>query len=154
MKIIIPMTGKSSRFKQAGIDTPKQFLKIENNYILQHIINMFPGENDINLIVNSLDLQNKEFRNYMMEFKNCKFYEIDFQKSGPGGALIESGILNTEDEVLINYCDFANIWDWKKFKAFIKKTNQMELFLHILVYIRIVFMTMTMHLYKMTVIRY
>ena len=148
------MTGKSSRFKQAGIDTPKQFLKIENNYILQHIINMFPGENDINLIVNSLDLQNKEFRNYMMEFKNCKFYEIDFQKSGPGGALIESGILNTEDEVLINYCDFANIWDWKKFKAFIKKTNQMELFLHILVYIRIVFMTMTMHLYKMTVIRY
>jgi len=53
------MTGKSSRFKLAGIDTPKQFLKIENNYILQHIINMFPGENDINLIVNSLDLQNK-----------------------------------------------------------------------------------------------
>ena len=126
MKIIIPMTGKSSRFKLAGIDTPKQFLKIENNYILQHIINMFPGENDINLIVNSLDLQNKEFRNYMMEFKNCKFYEIDFQKSGPGGALIESGILNTEDEVLINYCDFANIWDWKKFKVFIKKSNQME----------------------------
>ena len=42
MKIIIPMTGKSSRFKLAGIDTPKQFLKIENNYILQHIINMFP----------------------------------------------------------------------------------------------------------------
>ena len=72
------MTGKSSRFKQAGIDTPKQFLKIENNYILQHIINMFPGENDINLIVNSLDLQNKECRNYMREFTNCKFYEIDF----------------------------------------------------------------------------
>ena len=123
MKIIIPMTGKSSRFKLAGIDTPKQFLKIENNYILQHIINMFPGENDINFIINSLDLQNKEFRNYMMEFKNYKFYEIDFQKSGPGGALIESGILNTEDEVLINYCDFANIWDWKKFKAFIKKNK-------------------------------
>jgi len=75
------MTGKSSRFKQAGIDTPKQFLKIENNYILQHIINMFPGENDINLIVNSLDLQNKEFLNYIMEFKNCKFYEIDFSAS-------------------------------------------------------------------------
>ena len=34
--------------------------------------------------------------------------------------MIESGILNTDDEVLINYCDFANIWDWKKFKDFIK----------------------------------
>ena len=57
------MTGKSSRFKEVGIATPKQFLKIENNYILKHIINMFPGESDINLIVNSLDLQNKEFCN-------------------------------------------------------------------------------------------
>ena len=73
MKIIIPMTGKSSRFKEVGIAFPKQFLKIENNYILKHIINMFPGESDINLIVNSLDLQNKEFCNYIKEFKNTKF---------------------------------------------------------------------------------
>lgn len=123
MKIIIPMTGKSSRFKEAGIATPKQFLKIENDYILKHIINMFPGENDINLIVNSLDLQNKEFCNYLNDFKKYKIYDIAFQKSGPGGALIESGILNTDDEVLINYCDFANIWDWKKFKNFIEENK-------------------------------
>ena len=55
MKIIIPMTGKSSRFKNAGIEIPKQFLKVENNFVLDHIINMFPGEKDINLIVSNSD---------------------------------------------------------------------------------------------------
>ena len=123
MKIIIPMTGKSSRFKKAGIKTPKQFLKIENNYILKHIIDMFPGEKDINLIVNSLDLQNNDFKKYMMDFTKYNIHEIDFQESGPGGALLESEILNTKSEVLINYCDFANIWDWNKFKEFINKNQ-------------------------------
>ena len=117
------MTGKSSRFKKAGIKTPKQFLKIENNYILKHIIDMFPGEKDINLIVNSLDLQNNDFKKYMMDFTKYNIHEIDFQESGPGGALLESEILNTKSEVLINYCDFANIWDWNKFKEFINKNQ-------------------------------
>ena len=44
MKIIIPMTGKSSRFKLAGIDTPKQFLKIENNYTTTHNQHVSWGE--------------------------------------------------------------------------------------------------------------
>ena len=50
MKVIIPMTGKSKRFKNAGIDLPKQFLEIESKMIAQHILDMFPGESDINFI--------------------------------------------------------------------------------------------------------
>lgn len=121
MKIIIPMTGKSSRFKNAGVEIPKQFLKIENNFVLDHIVNMFPGEKDINLIVSKSDFQDKTYQQYLSNFKDLKIHTIDFQKSGPGGALIESGILNTDEQVLINYCDFANIWNWTNFKKFIKE---------------------------------
>ena len=123
MKIIIPMTGKSSRFKQFGIKTPKQFLKIQDEFILKHIINMFPGEEDINFIVSKEDSKNSEFQDYIKHFREYKTHLIDFQKSGPGGALLESKILKTNDPVLINYCDFANIWNWYEFKAFINKNN-------------------------------
>ena len=123
MRIIIPMTGKSTRFKKAGIETPKQFLKIENNFILKHIINMFPQEEDINLIVSNSDFNNPIYRDFLEYFNELRIHKIDFQKSGPGGTLIESGLLNTEEKVVINYCDFANIWDWSKFKEFIKKEN-------------------------------
>ena len=69
MKIIIPMTGKSSRFKQVGIDTPKQFLKIQDEFILKHIINMFPGEEDVNFIVSNQDSEDAEFQDYMKNFE-------------------------------------------------------------------------------------
>ena len=49
MKVIIPMTGKSKRFKNAGIDLPKQFLEVENKMIAQHILDMFPEEKDIRI---------------------------------------------------------------------------------------------------------
>lgn len=123
MKIIIPMTGKSSRFKQVGIETPKQFLKIQDEFILKHIINMFPGEEDVNFIVSNQDSEDAEFQDYMKNFEKYKTHLIDFQTSGPGGALLESKILKTNDSVLINYCDFANIWDWNQFKALISESD-------------------------------
>ena len=119
MKIIIPMTGKSTRFKKSGIQTPKQFLKIQNKYILEHIIDMFPGEKDINLLVSNEDKENLEFSNYLSHFDDLIVHNIDYQYSGPGGALLESNLLDTEDDVLINYCDFANIWNWEDFKQLI-----------------------------------
>ena len=69
MKIIIPMTGLSSRFKSQGIETPKQFLKIGNKLIIQHIIDMFPNEKDINFIVNKADLKNKMLHDFTITFQ-------------------------------------------------------------------------------------
>ena len=44
MQIIIPMVGKSIRFKKAGYKTPKFLLKINNKYVIEHVIDLFPGE--------------------------------------------------------------------------------------------------------------
>ena len=123
MKIIIPMTGRSMRFKLHGIETPKQFLEIENREVYKHIVDMFPGEDDINFIVNKEDYKNKALEKYFLQLKDFKITEIDYQQSGPGGALLESGLLETNEPILINYCDFANIWDWKEFNKFIQTYN-------------------------------
>jgi len=120
MKIIIPMTGKSKRFKKAGINTPKQFLPIINKTIVEHTLDMFPGEKDINFIISKEDSSNKDLDHYFEKISKYNFTIIEYQKAGPGAAVLESGLLETTDDVLINYCDFSNIWDWKEFLSFIK----------------------------------
>ena len=64
MKIIIPMTGKSKRFKKSGIYIPKQFLTVGKKMIIEHIIEMFPGEKDINFIVSKEDLRNRDLEKF------------------------------------------------------------------------------------------
>ncbi len=123
MKIIIPMTGMSKRFKKEGIKTPKQFLKITNKMIIEHILDMFPGEEDINFIVNKDEYEDKELEECFSKISNYNIVIIEYQKTGPGGALLKSRLLETESPVLINYCDFSNIWDWEKFKMYILKNN-------------------------------
>ena len=123
MKIIIPMTGKSNRFKEAGINTPKQFLPIGNKTIIEHTIDMFPGEKNINFIISKEDFSNKELKNYFKKISKFNFTIIEYQKAGPGAAVLESGLLETTEDVLINYCDFSNIWNWNDFLSFIKKNS-------------------------------
>ena len=123
MKIIIPMTGMSKRFKKEGIDTPKQFLKINKKMIIDHILDMFPNEEDINFIVNENELKDKKLADYYDKLSNYNIVKISYQETGPGGALLESKLLESEEPVLINYCDFSNIWSWDDFKLFINEKN-------------------------------
>ena len=50
MQIIIPMSGFGERFRKAGYDVPKPLIKIDGRCIIQHIVEMFPGEKDFTFI--------------------------------------------------------------------------------------------------------
>lgn len=114
------MTGKSSRFKEAGVSLPKQFLKVKNKMIIDYILELFPDEKDINLLVNKEQLGDAVLAPYFEKLDNYNIVPISYQDKGPGGALLSSNLLKTDKQVFINYCDFANIWDWKKVKQFIE----------------------------------
>ena len=51
MQIIIPMTGLGSRFKEAGYKPIKPLIIVENKPIIEHVINLYPGEDDFLFIV-------------------------------------------------------------------------------------------------------
>ena len=119
MRIIIPMTGKSSRFKEAGVSLPKQFLKVKNKMIIDYILELFPDEKDINLLVNKEQLGDEVLAPYFEKLNNHNIVPISYQDKGPGGALLSSNLLKTDKQVFINYCDFANIWNWEDFKQLI-----------------------------------
>jgi NDP-sugar pyrophosphorylase family protein len=119
MKILIPMSGIGKRFKDAGYSSPKYLLNTLDKSVLEHILNLFPGEEDINLIMNKKDFYNSEIKSKVDEIvfnKNIKIHYIENHKKGPGYALLSSGLLETEDEVFINYCDFSNFWNWNDVK--------------------------------------
>ena len=100
MRIIIPMTGKSTRFKKAGIETPKQFLKIENNFILKHIIDMFPQEEDINLIVSNSDFNNPIYRDFL-EYYLFNYKRVDPENIFPKAFMKTGKIeLSMEDDTI------------------------------------------------------
>ena len=115
MKILIPMSGIGKRFKDAGYSSPKYLLNSLDKSVLEHILNLFPGEDDINLIMNKKDFFDHDIKSKVDEIvfnKNIKIHYIENHKKGPGYALLSSGLLETEDEVFINYCDFSNLWNW------------------------------------------
>ena len=44
MQIIIPMSGFGERFRRAGYSIPKPLIEVDGKPIIQHVIEMFPGE--------------------------------------------------------------------------------------------------------------
>ena len=46
MKIIIPMAGQSTRFKKAGYAGHKALLKVGEDTMIQHVVNMFSEDDE------------------------------------------------------------------------------------------------------------
>ena len=125
MQIIIPMVGKSIRFKKAGFKTPKFLLKINNKFVIEHVIDLFPGEKNFLFICDKKQLSNKKIKLSSILKKKCptgKIVSINSHNLGP--AFSVSKVLNqisNKGPIIINYCDFNCYWNYKNFKKVVKK---------------------------------
>src|SRR3990167_2251113 len=89
--------------------------------MIEYIINLFPGEKDISFICNDKHL--KETRMIDILNRICphgKIYEISINDNkGPVYAVsLMNDIydnIKDENEIIISYCDFCAIWDYKNF---------------------------------------
>jgi hypothetical protein len=62
MQIIVPMSGFGERFRSAGYKLPKPLIIVDNKTIIEHIVDMFPGETNFTFICNSHHLEQDDFR--------------------------------------------------------------------------------------------
>ena len=62
MQIIIPMSGVGERFKKAGYADPKPLIQINGKTIIEHVIDLFPGEDDFIFICNQEHLKNTKMK--------------------------------------------------------------------------------------------
>ena len=123
MQIVIPMSGFGERFRKAGYTIPKPLIEVEGKPIIAHVIDMFPGEKNFLFICNQDHLNNPDYRMREILDAYCptgKILSIPSHSLGPVHAVLQAkNLIDFEEEVIINYCDFTCYWDWKHFKKFV-----------------------------------
>ena len=117
MHIVIPMSGMGNRFINAGYTVPKPLIMVDGKPIIEHVCNLFTGEEKFTFICNSKHLKETNMLEVLKSIKpNANIIEIPNHKKGPVYAVSSIiDLLDEEEEIIVNYCDFSTYWDYKDF---------------------------------------
>lgn len=117
MQIVIPMSGIGKRFMDAGYADPKPLIEVDGMPIIEHVVNMFPGERNFTFICNGEHLKTTRMREILERIApGCCIVEIPPHKKGPVYAVAYMmDALPDDEEVIVNYCDFSCYWDYPGF---------------------------------------
>lgn len=126
MQIVIPMSGFGERFRKAGYSVPKPLIEIEGKPLIEHVIDMFPGETDFIFVCAQPHLDEPCYRMEAILRQACptgRIVGIPAHKLGPIHAVRQvEHLLDPQRPVVVNYCDFTCYWDWQHFKQFVRAT--------------------------------
>lgn len=125
MKIVIPMSGTGQRFVKAGYKDPKPLIRIDGRPMIEHVVNMFPRESDFIFICNDKHLQETAIESVLRRIAPaCRIVRVPEHKKGPVYAVsFAFDMLDDEEEVIINYCDFCKYWDFSDFLGHTRGRN-------------------------------
>ena len=125
MHIIIPISGIGKRFLDKGYSDPKPLIKIDRKTMIEHVISMFPGEKKFTFICNKDHLKNTRLRQILEHsVPGCSIIEIEPHKKGPVHAvMLAKHRIDDDEQVIVNYCDFFQEWDYDDFKKKVEETQ-------------------------------
>ena len=125
IQLIIPMSGIGKRFMDAGYDNIKPLILVDNIPILQHVVNLFPGIDDVIFICNNQHLIDRKIEETLKTIcPSCKIIGIDPNKKGPVYTVSKAfDFIDESKEIIISYCDYGTEWDFDKFLEVIHKWN-------------------------------
>jgi NDP-sugar pyrophosphorylase family protein len=119
------MSGFGERFRAAGYKIPKPLIVVEDKPIIQHVVEMFPGDNEFIFVCNSdhLDTPEFEMRRILDQIGvKHKIVSIPPHKLGPVHAvMLAREYINPHEQTIVNYADFTCRWDFKDFTEFVSK---------------------------------
>lgn len=118
IQLIIPMSGIGKRFKKAGYTNPKPLIEIDGKPIIEYVVNLFPNITDVTFICNDKHLKETNMSEVLNKISpNCKILKVPYgHGKGPVHAIsqiFES--IQDDKEIIISYCDYGSVWDFKKF---------------------------------------
>ena len=124
MNIIIPMAGNGERFVEAGYRDPKPLIMVRGKRVIEYVVDMFDRQNDnFTFICNSDHIkENIHMKEILGELvTNCTIKVISPHKLGPVFTIIQASTgLESDEPMIVSYCDTAVVWDYKDFKSFVK----------------------------------
>lgn len=111
------MSGIGKRFLEAGYTVPKPLIEVDGKPIIAHVVDMFPNEKKFTFICNEEHLRNTNMKSILEGLvPNCNIRSIPTHKLGPVYAVLQAvDLIDDEEEVIVNYCDFGKDWDYFRF---------------------------------------
>ena len=84
MKVIISMSGLSSRFSKAGYTVPKFMIDIDGKRVIEHIVDLYPKDSDFLFIINDKHAEDTNIVNLLENLVSKKnIVVIPRHKKGP-----------------------------------------------------------------------
>lgn len=118
------MSGQGSRFLAAGYQTPKPLIEVEGRPIIAHVLDMFPGVEEVVFVCNEEHLANTKMREILTSLRPDSIIISAPPKQGPVYAVMQAfDHINDSEDVMVSYCDFTQVWDFEDFKNKIKQAN-------------------------------
>ena len=127
MQVVVPMSGFGERFRRAGYGVPKPLIEVDGKPIIEHVVELFPGAEDIVFVCNREHLETPEFQ--MAETlrriaPRGRIRGIEPHRLGPVHAVLMAlDEIDPDRPVIVNYCDFACYWDFADFRRFARETG-------------------------------
>lgn len=125
MHVIIPMSGVGQRFIDAGYTVPKPLIVVDGKPMVQHVIDLTPGENKYTFICNHTHLTTTNMREQLLSMvPNGNVIEIPDHSLGPVYTVMQAREhIRDDEEIIISHCDFGTYWDYEDF---LKHTHERD----------------------------
>jgi len=121
------MSGWGERFRHAGYRLPKPLIAVDGKPIIAHVVDLFPGEADVTFVCSAQHLDDPalHMRQILRAIRpSARIVPVAPHKLGPVHAALQAlPLLDPERPVVINYCDFTNVWDWQDLLAFWEESS-------------------------------
>lgn len=114
-KLILPMSGLGKRFVAAGYTSIKPMIEVEGKPIIQHVMELFPGVDEIHCICR--EEHRALVHTFLSSFANLHIHYIPGHSLGPVYAVMQvaHAIIGDDDEILVSYCDYGTEWNFAEF---------------------------------------
>ena len=126
MKVVIPMSGMSRRFMDAGHTLPKYLLEIDGKTVIEHIIDLYPKDTEFVCILNRKHHDETDVAGLLL-YKlpdGSSIKVIDPHKLGPVHSVLQAvEDIDDEEQVIVNYCDFSMYWNYDEFLSHVNDTQ-------------------------------
>ena len=119
------MSGIGKRFIDAGYEDPKPLIIVDGKTIIEHVCNLFPEEEKFTFICNAKHLEETNMLEVLKKIRpKGNIVKIPNHKKGPVYAVsLIIDLIEEEEEVIVNYCDFGTYWDYNDFLNHTRNRN-------------------------------
>ena len=111
MKVVIPMSGMSSRFVAAGYDIPKYLIEIDGRKVIEHIVDLYPEDSKFVFIINDKHKEETNILEVLDKLVDRKeIVTIPRHKKGPVFSVSEfEDLIDDDEEVSLTIAIFRSI---------------------------------------------